>query len=1000
MRYPFNIFFIITLLLLPQGIYSASDVFHTGEKDDYVPVYYTTENGLPQNTPTAIAQTGDGYMWIATYGGLARFDGLKFKTFTTNSTPEIVTNRLTALHRDYLDTLWIGSETGDIMSYQAGRFQIVWENPRKDMSGRILCLYLDRKNILWIGTETGLRSYNTETKEFKNYDYALLVKHPEEVKEEFTVHSFAEDNEKNLWMASNRGVIRYKDGKFTNFDKADGIPEDNIIGLKTSPTGETWILTAKGFGKYHNGEYTSVLDIKSDDASLPMISDNDFCLFFNVAEVLYEFRDSKMVSHDISKLIATDVSSIFFDTEGNLWLGTNDGLVLLKKRFVHIYGYVRSENWSPTQAVIEDLNGAVWTTSTSKIIRWENGNFELFPIDSQYTDKPLSALAVDKNNDLWVGISGRGILKSENGKFVKFSDPNLASENINALFIDKTGALWIGTGNNGLQKYFNGEFQSYTIKEGLGSNTVSYITQDSQGTIWVGTFGGLSKIINDRIINVYPENQNSLSFVREIYEDGDGVYWIGTYGNGLFRLKDGVFKQITSNNGLAENIVSRILTDDDDNFWILGNQGIYTVSRKSLNSFADGEITRIFCTVYDRKDGMETDEGNGGRQPSGWKTKDGKLWFSMISGAVVIDPTQANYAPPPVYIEEALLEQKPLPPAEQIEVLPGQRNLSINYTAINFTKPEQVQFKYKLEGFDEDWQYVGARRTAFYSYLPPGNYKFVVAAFVGGEWSRQNAAIEIKVLAPYWHKWWFWSFILLGFLGIIVIFYQRRLVKLQKSRVRQQEFSRRVINAHESERQRIAVELHDGLGQALLVIKNWALLGLKEKPHNERVEKFLNEISETAAAAIDETRAIAHNLRPQHLQRLGLKAALESMIASVGESAAISFETYIEEIDDLLSEEGEIHVFRIVQECLNNIVKHSGTDSAVIEIYRQGKTFNISIKDFGKGFNVKQHQSPQNPNIDFGMNNIVQKVELLNGKFSIDSQLGEGTKIFISLNLP
>lgn len=998
MRYPFNTFFVSALLLLLQNSLFASDVFHTGKGDEFVPVYYTTENGLPQNTPAAIAQTSDGYLWLATFGGLARFDGLTFKTFTSYSNPEIITNRLTALFRDDRDTLWIGSETGDLMTYKHGKFSLVRANPGKDIKNRITSLFID-KDFLWIGTHNGLFTYDLNTHEYKSRAPETFIKNSDNLLEGFIIRAFAKDVENNLWIASNSGLIRYKDEKFTNFDKSDGLPADTIMGLKATSEGTLWILTTGSFGKYENGRHQSILNFESGDISLPLVVNNDNSLLFNISDNLYEYRDNRLFSHNISNLVSTDITSLFFDSERNLWLGTNDGLILLKKRFIEVYAYRPRENWSPAQSVIQDRTGTIWTASSPKIINWRENVFKLISLDPAYSRAPLSSLALDRDDGLWIGTAD-GILKYENGKFVKIENPKLPYKQINALYFDKSGALWIGTGDCGLHKYADGAAASYTLGEGLGSSTVSYITEDSKGAIWVGTLGGLSKIENGQLINFTLENNAPINFVREIYEDADGALWIGTYGSGLFRLKNGSFSQITTKNGLAENIVSRILTDDRDNFWILGNQGIYTVSRKALDSFADGATDRVFCTVYGKKDGMKTGEGNGGSQPSGWKAGDGKLWFAMISGAVIIDPKEVNYHPPPVYIEQISLEQKELSPRGQIEISPGQRNLSINYTGINFAKPDQVQFRYKLEGFDRDWQYVGTRRTAFYPYLPPGRYKFIVSAVIGEQWSRNEAIIDIRVLSPYWHKWWFWLVVLAGIIGLIVLFYQRRLVKVQQSRLRQQEFSRRLINAHESERQRIAVELHDGLGQSLLVIKNWALLGLKESPENKKLDKFLNEISETASNALDETRSIAHNLRPQHLQRFGLKAALENMTATVGESSGIYFETRIEEIDDLLTEEAETYVFRIVQECLNNIVKHSDAETAVIEVYRLAKTFNISIKDFGKGFNVKPHQNPRNPNIDFGINNIIQKVELLSGKFAIDSRPGEGTKIFISLNLP
>ncbi len=399
---------------------------------------------------------------------------------------------------------------------------------------------------------------------------------------------------------------------------------------------------------------------------------------------------------------------------------------------------------------------------------------------------------------------------------------------------------------------------------------------------------------------------------------------------------------------------------------------------------------------------MEVSEGNGGNKPAGWKTSDGKLWFPMVRGGIIIDPNIPKSPPPPVYIENITLNKVKIATLDKVEIQPQQQNLEINYTGINFTKPEQVQFRYILEGYDTEWQEVGTRRIAYYAYLPPGNYTFkVLATSAEGINSQIEAKLQIKVYAPFWRTWWFLTICVLALILIIVYAYQKRLSFLEKRRLEQEAFSRQLINAHESERHRIAGELHDSLGQELLIIKNWSLLLLRQIPEGDKNRKQIEEISETATRALDETRSISRNLRPQYLQKFGLTETLQNMARKIEDSTEIKISISIVNIDGLFSPDEELSIYRIIQECLNNIIKHSGAKKSElmirfnggnIELTNAQEKVEIIIKDDGIGFDLASKRKTS-----FGLDNIVQRTELLGGKYYINSVPGKGTTITITL---
>jgi ligand-binding sensor domain-containing protein len=290
----------------------------------------------------------------------------------------------------------------------------------------------------------------------------------------------------------------------------------------------------------------------------------------------------------------------------------------------------------------------------------------------------------------------------------------------------------------------------------LVHNAVRCILPARDGSLWIGTAGGLSHLRDRRFTNYTTKDGLSNNFIRTLLEEPDGTLWIGSYGGGLTRLRAGRFTPITTRHGLFDDFISSVLSDEQDNFWLLSNRGIFSVARQELHDFADGRRAAITSTAYGVADGMKSSEGDGGTQPAGWKAADGKLWFATIDGVAVIDPQRTDSTPAPVYIERVSLDQQALPLAASaaVWVEPGQGNLEIQYVALSFSRPEQVKYKDKLEGLDETWTDAGARRTAYYPYLPPGAHTFRVIATNGdGVWNTEGKSLRVVVLPPFYRTW-------------------------------------------------------------------------------------------------------------------------------------------------------------------------------------------------------------------------------------------------------
>ncbi|MEJ7701597.1 MAG: two-component regulator propeller domain-containing protein [Pyrinomonadaceae bacterium] len=437
-----------------------------------------------------------------------------------------------------------------------------------------------------------------------------------------------------------------------------------------------------------------------------------------------------------------------------------------------------------------------------------------------YTD--IQSLFEDANGRLWIGAFS-GVQYLEDGKFYD----GIKGLPVFDIHQDRQGILWFAS-SSGLVKYDGKESKFFTTENGLPGNNVKTIIENEDGSMWIGTYDGIALMKNEKFTAFTETDGLAGNHVRSLYKDETGTLWIGTYESGLSRFKDGTFTRFTTENGLASNGVFQILEDSSRNFWISSNQGIYRVSREQLNEFADGKIPSVTSTLFGKSDGMLSTEANGGGQPAGIKASDGRLWFPTQDGAAIIKPeaVMLNAFPPPVVIESARIDNQKIDRLEKkIEINPGQENLEIDYTGLSFIKPEQVRFRYKLEGLEENWTEAGNRRTAFYPHLAPGEYVFqVIAANSDNVWNEQGARIQIIVKPPFYRRWWFIALAVLLGAGMVFAMYRRQISKLEKDRAAQQAFSRQLLASQEHERKRIAAELHDSLGQRLVVIKNLALM--------------------------------------------------------------------------------------------------------------------------------------------------------------------------------
>jgi len=528
---------------------------------------------------------------------------------------------------------------------------------------------------------------------------------------------------------------------------------------------------------------------------------------------------------------------------------------------------------------------------------------------------------------------------------------------------------------------------------------VRALYEDASGTLWVGTDVGICQHKGNAFSCFGPKDELSQWGVRSITEDADHIIWAGTARQGILRIAHGTLTSIGAPDGLFVNDATAILEDTHGYFWIGCQLGIYRVKRQDLNDFARHRIPRVNSTIFGTTDGLNAPNCTGHGQPHGVRDKDGVLWFPTQGGLAKIDPRilDFNSQPPPVVIEGCAVEQRSVPCEKHVTLPAGANNLEIRYTALSLIWSHQIIFRYRLIGLDHSWTEAGNRRTAYFSHLPPGNFRFsVLAANSDGIWNMVGEQLSITVLPHSYQTLWFQVLVASLILSLFSLAWRMRTIRFDRQQALRQAFAQQVIASQEAERKRIAAELHDSLGQHLSVIKNTALLLWNKSAGGEHNEAEC--IAGEASQAISEMRQISYNLRPYQLDLLGLTKALEELARRTGEAAHLQMDVAIDDLSSAFAKEKEIHFYRIVQECLNNIVKHSRATVARVLVQRSGSTVLLLIRDNGTGFLPNKMESDPAKG-GFGLLGIRERVHLLGGISKIHSTPGTGTVVSIEFHL-
>jgi signal transduction histidine kinase/ligand-binding sensor domain-containing protein len=740
---------------------------------------WNTPEGLPESSVESLAQTRDGYLWVGTQEGLARFDGVRFVVFDRANTKALRHNRITALAEDPAGALWIGTEGGGVTRLFQGTFT-TYTTAQGLPNARVRALFVDSSGVVWVGTDAGL--CRSDAGGFRVIEGAPADR----------VSVFAASPRLGLLAATRTGVFRLREGRFEAYRPA-GLPEGAARTVREDAAGTLWIGTSSGLfavrddvAKAWSGELSgrSVVSLRDDRHGNLWVGTEDGGL----TRIASDGRVSSYTTAD--GLSSNIVLAMIEDREGNFWVGTQDGGL---NRFTAgpFVTWTTREGLAGNVVwpVLGDRDGNVWVgTSTAGLSQLRDGHVVAsYATREGLPSLSVQALAEDAEGSLWIGTRGGGLARMRDGR-ISLLQPPLPVTSVGALLGARDGSLWIGLRGGGLCRWKDGVLTSYGAAEGLPPSDIHYLHQAQDGTLWIGTNGdGLVRFRVGERAQVFRQAEGlSADIVNTIHEDDDGTLWVGTYGGGLDRFQAGRFRAYTTADGLFDDAIFSVLDDGRGNLWMSCNKGVFRVSRHEFADLDRGFVTSLHPIAYGVDDGMRNRECNGANQPPGWRAADGRLYFPTIEGLVAVDALhlEANPVPAPIVIEGVVADGVSRPSAGPLVLGPGIKGVEFQYTAPSFSAPLRIRFRYRLQGLDQDWVEAGNRRIAYYTRVPPGEYQFEVrAASADGLWGP-TASVSVQLL-PHFHQTGAFALLVGGSLVGLVFGAYRLRVRRYRARARE-----------------------------------------------------------------------------------------------------------------------------------------------------------------------------------------------------------------------
>ena len=750
---------------------------------------YTREDGLPADVVWQVIQSRQGYLWLGTQNGLVRFDGTRFKTFDAQSTPAFGVSDVRAVAETGAGSIWAGTYGGGAVHRVGDQFTSL--TSADGLAGDIIYdIHVDRNGSVWFATASGLsRLVDGEITSWTTDDGLVANR----------VFRIAEAPGGELWLATLTGGLSLFDGEtFTNFTPDDGLDSVQMHMLFSDETGFLAGSYTGGLFRLDGVDRPAPLPRGDLPADLPMQSalrDRDGNLWIgSYGRGLWRWSiGGQARQFDLGNANPRHIFDLLEDREGNVWLASMDGLHRLSQGLFQNWG--APEGLADATFVVTGHDGDILAGSEGQgLFRLsQDGEISRMNTDDGLTSNSISALMIDSQDRIWAGTFGGGIniIDGEDVQHIG-NDEGLTSNQIFAIHEHSDRSVWVAA-EGGINHLVEGGIEKITTEQGLPEGIIRHIMEDDAGRLWLSA-GSAVAVYDNGTIKTWGQTDGLTGGpFSTTWADENGTLWIGMRNGGLARLDDGSLFQFDSSHGMPQQSVLAIVPDDAGNLWLSGSAGLVRVRRRALEAVAAGRAESLDARLYNESDGLRSSQFMGGFQPAGTRDGDGRLWFPTSRGLAMIDPAHAEPREPQLdlVIEQVRVNSERVGQETKLRLPATARALEIDYTAPRMSSPERIRFRYRLVGFDDEWQLAGDRRTAYFTGLTPGPKTFEVQATTEAAGFDDPAAVAIERLAlyraPFWYQtWWFICLVLVG-LALAALGIYRIAVRQSRRRERRLE---------------------------------------------------------------------------------------------------------------------------------------------------------------------------------------------------------------------
>ncbi len=986
--------------VLTVSFFAAGAVSAYGASSDWFARVWQSDDGLPDNSVTGVAQTSDGYLWVATQSGLVRFDGVQFKRV---SLPNVSGTRIEMIREMTVckgDHLWLALEGGVVVSATPKGTKIYTAAQGLPVI-RPSSITEDADGTVWVGywDDTACRIADGEVKRFTGKDGLPFT----------GFCSLVTDGKKQLWFAEGNHVGVFRNGRFVSLIS---MPERPAC-ISARRSGGLWICAGQSLFNYQEGrEPMKVAQLTSTSGAvdpLTLFEDRSGAVWIGTAASgLFRFDGTNVIRVETSR---GEIRSVTEDREGDIWVGTTGaGLNRLRPRALQLYGMEHGLPFETVQSVCEDTDGSLWVVTQNGSVAHSRGeSWLVVSTNANWPGGQASCVASDGRGAVWIGTADSGLYRWENGGYtIVRKQDGLASDKVWALMEDSASNLWVAMSvPSYVQRLRAGKLENFGLPS--GSRVVRAMVEDAAHVIWMGTEDGRLLRVNGH--ELVDETARTLARpipIRCLQATPDGSLWIGYAGAGVGRLKNQEFVQIGMEQGLPDDFISQIMPDDHGRLWFAGNSGVFAVRQEQLEEVAEGRVDRVRAVIFGKNEGLPSLQANFGYGPAAVRTRDGRICFSMLTGLAVVSPDKirVNSLPPPVVVERISVDGRTLtiPGASQLlggelkpagisgsdrvpEVPPQHHELKIDFNALSLVSPENVRFRYQLAGYNQKWIET-TQRSVTYSQMPPGQYRFhVTACNNSGVWNQTGAVLSFVVRPFFWQTWWF----RLGLITVFTIGTAAIVYYISFRRLRQKLLRLEQETAVQKDRARIAKDLHDDLGAHLSQIAMLSELAQADLEKPVQASGHIDQIFRNAqllTRSLDEIvwavnprndtldRFVAHvcQFAPEFLRTAGIRSRLDMPmdLPPVELAANVRHQMYLG-----------------LKEALHNVIKHAGATEVWLRLAVTPDALTLVVEDNGRGFVADAVRREG----EDGLINLRHRMEEIGGYFKQESTPEQGTRI-------